>query len=192
MSEHDGIIGKIGKREKLENPARVAELDPAGTLKRVGFRAGQTLCDIGAGSGLFSLAAAKLGAGTVWAADTDADILAELRSRAASLPNLHTLPVNGCAYPVADGSADWALLVTTLHEIDDKPALFSELRRLLAADGAVCLIEFIKARTPMGPPPERRLGAEEAEALFVREGFRREANFVLGDDFYCQVYRPRG
>mgnify|MGYP000721131418 CR=1 FL=1 len=56
MSDHDGIIGKAGKREKLEDPVRVSELDPAGTLERIGFRAGQTLCDIGAGSGLFSLA----------------------------------------------------------------------------------------------------------------------------------------
>ncbi|MGL5174314.1 MAG: class I SAM-dependent methyltransferase, partial [Olsenella sp.] len=100
MSDHDGIIGKAGKREKLEDPARVAELDPAGTLERIGFRAGQTLCDIGAGSGLFSLAAAGMGAKTVWATDTDADILADLKARASSLPNLQTLPIDGDAYPV--------------------------------------------------------------------------------------------
>ena len=189
MTAQDGILDKAEKREKLEHPARVAELDPAGTLRKIGFCAGQTLCDIGAGSGLFSLAAARLGAGTVWAVDTDAAILDEMKARAAALPNLQTVPVQGCAYPLADACADWVLLVTTLHEITDRQALFAQLRRLLAPDGTVCLIEFIKARTPMGPPPAHRLGAAEAEALFAQEGFGRTADFMLGDNFYCQTYR---
>ena len=189
MSDHDGIIGKAGKREKLEDPARVAELDPAGTLERIGFRAGQTLCDIGAGSGLFSLAAAGLGAKTVWATDTDADILADLKARASSLPNLQTLPINRDAYPVPDESADWILLVTTLHEVAEKEVLLYEMRRMLAPDGTVCLIEFIKARTPMGPPPEHRLGAQDVEKLFSREGFDKVSEFQLGENFYCQTYR---
>ena len=189
MSDHDGIIGKAGKREKLEDPVRVSELDPAGTLERIGFRAGQTLCDIGAGSGLFSLAAAGMGAKTVWATDTDADILADLKARASSLPNLQALPIVGDAYPVPDESADWILLVTTLHEVAEKEVLLYEMRRMLAPDGTVCLIEFIKARTPMGPPSEHRLGAQDVEKLFSREGFDKVSEFQLGENFYCQTYR---
>ena len=189
MSDHDGIIGKAGKREKLEDPVRVSELDPAGTLERIGFRAGQTLCDIGAGSGLFSLAAAGLGAKAVWATDTDVDILADLKARASSLPNLQALPIVGDAYPVPDESADWILLVTTLHEVAEKEVLLYEMRRMLAPDGTVCLIEFIKARTPMGPPSEHRLGAQDVEKLFSREGFDKVSEFQLGENFYCQTYR---
>jgi len=88
MHEDNGILGKARKREKLENPARVAELKPEETLRQIGVRPGQTLCDIGAGSGLFSLAAARLGVRTVWALDTDDAILEDLRSRAAAVPNL--------------------------------------------------------------------------------------------------------
>lgn len=191
MGEQNGILGRSGKWEKLENPARAAELDPAGTLRRAGLQSGQTLCDIGAGSGLFTLAAARLTDGTVWAAETDADILARLTARAQKegLSNVLPVPAEGVRYRLPDGCADWALLVTVLHEIAEKDALLDELRRLLKPDGRVCLVEFQKARTPMGPPPEHRLGAGEAAALFPRHGFAPEQQFPLSENFYCQVWK---
>lgn len=188
MQPENGILGKAGKRQKLEQPARVAALNPSATLRKIGFQRGQTLCDIGAGSGLFSIAAAQMGAQHVWAADTDADILDDLKIRAGALTNLQTVPVSGCSYPLPPASADWILLVTTLHEIAEKAALFSELRRLLTPAGSVCLIEFPKAHTAMGPPVEHRLGAQKAEALFTQAGFEKVLDFPLGDTFYCQTY----
>ncbi len=194
MDNNDAVMKKPGKREKLENPARLAELAPAATLARLGLLDGQTVCDIGAGSGIFSLAAAGITGGTVWAADTDGDILSELKSRAMAggFYNLRTLPVAGCAYPIPSESADWALLVTTLHEIAEKDLLFCELRRILRRDGRVCLIEFHKAPTPMGPPPEHRLGAAEAEAYFTAAGFVKADEFSLGENMYCQTYAQKG
>ncbi|MFA6075127.1 MAG: hypothetical protein WCV63_02675 [Negativicutes bacterium] len=44
--------------KKFENPERVAELNPQLTLRAAGFERGMTLCDIGAGTGLFTFAAA--------------------------------------------------------------------------------------------------------------------------------------
>ena len=40
--------------KKFENPERIAELNPRQTLQAVGFKRGMTLCDIGAGTGLFT------------------------------------------------------------------------------------------------------------------------------------------
>lgn len=189
MPEQDGIIGKIGKKEKLENPVRVAELDPVGTLEKIGFHAGETLCDIGAGSGIFSLAAAGMEAEKVWAVDTDEDILTDLKARTAKVPCLVTVPAEGCSYPLEDQSADWVLLVTVLHEIAEKQTLLSEIRRILKTDGTVCLIEFRKMKTPLGRPSENRISEEEAAALFAEAGFRREENYIMGKNFYCQTYR---
>ena len=47
------------KAKKFENPARLDELRPESTLRRAGFSEGMSLCDIGAGTGIFSVAAAK-------------------------------------------------------------------------------------------------------------------------------------
>jgi len=194
MSEQDGVIGRAGKWEKLESPARAAELDPLGTLRRVGLCRGETVCDIGAGSGLFTLAAARLTDSDVWAAETDLEILKRLSVRAKEEGLLHVRPVptDGISYPLPDGCADWALLVTVLHEVSGKSSLLKELHRLVRPGGHVCLIEFQKKRTPMGPPPEHRFGADEAEALFAGNGFLMESEFLLGADFYCQVWRREG
>ena len=193
MEEQNGILGKAGKLEKLENPARVAELAPEATLRRIGLGPDDAVCDVGAGSGLFSLAAARLTRGAVFALDTDAEILGTLARRAAAegLSQLRTVPVSGVAYPLPDGACDLALLVTVLHEISERDALAAELGRLLRPSGRVCLIEFRAESTPMGPPPERRVGAEAARALFARHGFAPEREFLLGSSFYCQVYTRR-
>lgn len=188
MSENHGIIAKAGKREKLENPRRVAELDPQGTLIKIGFQAGQIFCDLGAGSGLFSLAAAKMGAAKVYAVDTDAEILTDLQQRSEGIESLQTVPVNGLPYPMDDACTDWIMAATLFHEISDKQALLAEIQRILKPEGTVCLIDFIKARTPMGPSPEYRFGSQEAEELFRGYGFVKASEFNLGDDFYCQTY----
>ena len=63
---YDSEKNLLGKREnmsnkliKLENAERVEELSPETTLRTVGLRADDVFCDIGAGSGLFALTAAK-------------------------------------------------------------------------------------------------------------------------------------
>lgn len=188
MEEMREKIASEKKRDKLENPARVAELSPAETLRRAGVKKGETLADIGAGSGLFSLAAAGLGA-HVFAADLDGELLADLQARARkSSLDVQTLTVSGCDYPLPAACADWAVLVTVLHEIDDRDGLFRELRRILKPGGRVCLVEFHKRRTPMGPPPEHRIAPEEAGALFSQAGFQPADGFALGDNFYCRIY----
>lgn len=48
------------KISKLENPVRLAELDPAATLIRAGFRENMVLCDIGAGTGIFTFPATQI------------------------------------------------------------------------------------------------------------------------------------
>ena len=42
------------KAKKFENPARLDELSPESTLIRAGLSEGMSLCDIGAGTGIFN------------------------------------------------------------------------------------------------------------------------------------------
>ena len=46
--------------EKLENEQRILELNAGETLMKIGFTEGLNLCDIGAGTGIFSFEAAKI------------------------------------------------------------------------------------------------------------------------------------
>jgi hypothetical protein len=55
--------------DKLENPYRVKELNPTGTLKKIGLGPNDCLCDIGAGAGagIFTVPAARITRNTVYA-----------------------------------------------------------------------------------------------------------------------------
>ena len=52
---------------KFENPIRISELSPKATLIRVGFMEGMKLCDIGAGTGIFSFPATEISSDDIYA-----------------------------------------------------------------------------------------------------------------------------
>jgi len=176
--------------QKLENPERLRELRPEETLKNIGLENGQVLCDIGAGSGIFTLPAAQITSGPVYALDVREDFLQLIQEKAQALGlnNIHTVQVEGTAFDLPDCTADIVLMVTVLHEIPDKPAFLQEIYHILKKNGKAALIEFHPRRTPMGPPPERRMQQEEVETLFSSAGFKPEEEFDLGENFYCKVF----
>ena len=175
---------------KLENPARLAELNPADTLKRIGLKDGDVLCDIGAGSGIFTIPAARITRGTVYAIDLRADmldIIAE-KARTAGLGNVMPLLSDGCSYAVPNGCADIALAVTVLHEVADKAAFLKEVKRLLKPGGRMAVVEFHQRETPIGPPLAHRLSKEDVGTVFADAGFSQQDAFDLGGNFYCMVF----
>jgi len=177
---------------KLENPVRIAELNPEGTLKKIGLRDGQTFCDIGAGSGIFTIPAARITSRTVYAVEISAPMLAVIsdKARAEGLNHIRPILTEGDRYPIDEHSVDIVLMVTVLHEIERKASLLEEIKRLLKADGTAAVIEFHKRETPMGPPVPRRLGQDEAIGIFKAAGFQPYSAFDLGNNFYCQLFKP--
>jgi ubiquinone/menaquinone biosynthesis C-methylase UbiE len=179
------------KQTKLENPVRIAELDPAGTLRRIGIGDHDTLCDIGAGSGIFTIPAAQMTDGDVHALEIDDEMLEVIREKAKKegLKNILAAKVKDGIFPIRDGIVDAAVLVTVLHEIEDKPAFLSEIKRVLKADGRIAIIEFHKMETPMGPPVSHRLGREETAKAMTDAEFLSDIEFDLGENMYCMVFR---
>lgn len=178
------------KYKKFENPVRLAELSPIDTLKRIGLNDGMAVCDIGAGSGVFTLPAAQLTKNTVYALDVNEGALTTIREKALTLglDNIKTVKVSGDRLDLADSTADIVLMVTVLHEIENRPPFVSETARLLKTGGKAAVIEFHKRETPMGPPVWHRIDEDEVMELFAAAGFRAEDRFPLGENFYCQVF----
>lgn len=177
------------KHTKLENPVRLAELNPSLTLEKIGLEQNHVLCDIGAGSGIFTIPAARITRNKVYALEIDEAMLAIIGEKAKTegLANIELIPVRGNTLAIPDQTVDITLLVTVLHEIPDQSNFLQEVSRMSRVRAKVAIIEFHKRETPMGPPVGRRLGKEKVTGLLAANGWQVEKDFDLGDNFYCLV-----
>lgn len=168
---------------KLENPERIAELSPPTTLVRMGLREGGVLCDIGAGTGIFTFAAARMGA-DVYAVEISQQMRAILSAKRQEqrADNVH---IEADVEDVPPASCDIALFCTVLHELADIPGMLAQVKRILRPGGTLAAIEFHKSGTPLGPPEQFRLSAEQLEEIFSRAGFCAKEVFPLGENFYA-------
>lgn len=116
-------------------------------LEKVGLKSGHTVLDFDCGTGEFSVAAAQTVGpkGKVVCMDRQPDNLAYVVQKAEELglDNLKTMVLaGGLPSTLESGSFDFILLFDTLHayrfpSMEERSALFRELRRLLKDDGTL-------------------------------------------------------
>lgn len=176
--------------DKFENPIRVAELNPKSTLIKTGFKEKMTLCDIGAGTGLFSFPATKISSYDIFALEISDSMIELLKNRMVeqNTKNLIVKKVDSTILPLENSSCDMAIMVTVLHEIEDKEHMLNEIKRVLIEKGRLIIIEFHKRKTPMGPSMEHRLSEEYVEEICNGKQLKTIDKFSLGDNFYCAVF----
>ena len=175
--------------KKLENPLRISELNPHNMLIRAGLKQNMTLCDIGAGTGLFTFQAAKITNKDIYALDISDKMLELLKEKIKenNIENIKLKKVISDDLPLDNDSCDMVIMVTVLHEVSDKEKMIKEINRVLKKDGKLMIIEFHKKETPMGPPVEHRLSEEYVESLCLDCGFKDIVKDSLGDNFYSII-----
>jgi ubiquinone/menaquinone biosynthesis C-methylase UbiE len=133
----------------------------------------ETVLDYGAGTGQIALAVATaIPHGRILAADESSEMLTHLEKRLAGIENAQAVLISSNRVPLRDGEADRILAVNLLHEIRGETAL-AEMRRVIAADGILLVIDWERGRPrPPGPPDDRLLySAAEASDELHRAGF---------------------
>ncbi len=175
---------------KLENPIRLIELMPKKTLIEVGLRKGDVFCDIGAGTGVFTIEAAAITHAATYAIDTSEDMLnaVTVKARALGIENINNIKSDGFDYPIDDNSCDFVFMSSVLHEIDNKKALMNEIQRILRDDGKLIIIEFHKKATPLGPQEQHRISINETKEVVENCGFSEISIRNLGENFYLCVF----
>ena len=159
-----------------EDPARDAWQKPEQILDALSLRPGQTVCDVGAGPGYFTLRAARrVGAsGRVFAVDVDPRILDALRERIDRAKVDNVTPVLGLGGDplLPPGACDLILVIDVYHHFPDRAAYLRRLVRALRAGGRLAAVDWHKRATPIGPPQEHRVAREDFLADAARAGLR--------------------
>lgn len=162
--------------ERFESSEREAWQQPARVVAALGLKRGDTVADVGAGTGYFvpHLSEAVGSSGTVFAADVEPDMVVYLRERADSEGLTNVIPVL-CSYDdprLPPASTDLVLFVNTWHHVGDRVDYAKRLRDDVAAGGRLVLVDYGKDEDrPHGPPPEHCLSPEEAIAELEKAGW---------------------
>jgi cyclopropane fatty-acyl-phospholipid synthase-like methyltransferase len=157
----------------FDDPARDAWQMPDRVVSTLGVKAGQSVADIGAGTGYFSVRLARTPAAPkVFAVDIEPNMVGYLRARAQreGLPNI--VPVladaNGSNLPEP---VDAVLIVDTYHHIPNRVEYFTALKARMKPGATLAIIDFRKDAPGDGPPPEFRFTPDQITGELSRAGF---------------------
>jgi ubiquinone/menaquinone biosynthesis C-methylase UbiE len=154
-----------GDLSVFESPERDKKLQIDRVMDMLGIVPGKGVADIGAGSGWFTVRAARrVGAsGTVYAVDINPDAIRYIdgRMRKESLSNVKTILSKSDDPLLPAQSVDAVLLLKTYHEVADPVTLLQHLRAALKPGGRLGVID--KNGTGADHGVSSKIVVEEAE-----------------------------
>jgi len=170
---------------RLDDPARMVWLPPAEVLGALSLRPGDTIADLGAGTGYFSLPLAKaVGTeGKVYAVDAQAEMLAHLRQKLqqGSVSNVELIHAEAESTALPDACCSLVFLANVWHEFADRSAVLDESLRILKHRGRIAIIDWRPDVARENEPPlDHRLDASNAVNELLAAGFHQVANVNVG------------
>ncbi len=179
------------KVAKFENPKRVELLEPKKTLTAIEVTQDSHLLDYGAGTGVFSVPACEMIKGTVYAYDINEEMIGILEDKKVKhgLSNLEIIHGKDQLDIIPSKSLTHIILVTVLHEIDNKAEMFEHFDKLLQPGATVTIIEFQYKETKMGPSLSHRMKEEDITSLFESHKYTLVSGQEPNDVFVRLTYR---
>jgi SAM-dependent methyltransferase len=175
----------------FESKDRDKKLQVQRVMNILGIKEGTHVADIGAGSGWFSIRAAKRvgNTGLVYAVDINPESVAYIdrRTRRDGIPNVHTILSEADDPRLPGNSVDSVLLLKTYHEIAHPVLLLENLRRALRSGARIGIID----RNGKGDDHGVSRDVVIQEAAEAGYQLQEQYDFVKADDEdYFLVFRP--
>jgi 2-polyprenyl-3-methyl-5-hydroxy-6-metoxy-1,4-benzoquinol methylase len=168
---------------RFESSRRDAYQQPEKVLEYIGNVSGETIMDIGSGTGYFSFRLVEAGAKVI-AADVDERFQEYIRIKKDSLGipdsklSLRKIPYDDPG--LQPGEADKVITVNVYHHIGDRSRYFAKVRSGLKPGGALIVIDYFKKDLPVGPPKSMKIGRETIMEELREAGFEKiEINDTL-------------
>jgi predicted methyltransferase len=178
----------------FDDPARAAWQKPRELVAALTLRPGMTVADLGAGTGYFSryLSAAVGEHGSVFAVETEPNLVARLRERAEQEKTANVTPVlasfDDPRLPAR--ALDLVLIVDTYHHLDARLGYLQRLRRVLKPGGRVAIVDWQAQPLPVGPPPEHKIAREDVITEMRAAGYRLSAEPGILPYQYVLIFVP--
>jgi precorrin-6B methylase 2 len=165
----------------LVRESRQREEDCRMMIEALGVRPGQTVCDMGAGNGFYTLELARMVGpeGLVYAVDIQPQMLQMLSRRAAQegLANIRLVLGSPIDPRLPADKIDLVLCVDVYHEFSHPEAMLHRIRESLSDDGRLVLVEF-RGEDPAVPiKPLHKMTKAQVRAELEPAGFRVAREF---------------
>lgn len=181
-----------GSLSIFEDPKRAERLQVDRVMDILGIKEGSNVADVGAGSGFFTVRAAKrVGTGgTIFAVEINKDFLKhiEKRSQAENLPNIRTILGKEDDPLLPEKSVDAVLLLKTYHEVKEPIRLLKKTRMAMRPGARLGIIDR------KGKGDDHGIDRDTVVQETERAGFElvEEHDFVKADNVdYFLVFRVR-
>jgi cyclopropane fatty-acyl-phospholipid synthase-like methyltransferase len=195
------VTAQLGSRpaeewiRTLDGPARVAGMKIDEVVAALKLQPGQTVADIGAGSGLLvaPLATAVGPRGRVYAVEIDAGFFPEIRRRAAAaqVANVETVlgKFTDPALPVK--SIDVAVFHDVIHHVENRAAYLKTLATYLAPAGRIVVIDYEGGMGPHRGEPQLEVTREQLTGWMRDAGFSQVDDVKLFADKYVLAFAKK-
>lgn len=166
--------------------------DPKSTLKKMGISHSTVdIADFGSGYGTFTIPAAEVISGKIYALDIEPSMVRHIEKKAKErnlnnvVPILRDFISNGSG--LSDSSIDFVMFFNILH-LDKPTVLLKEAFRILKPSGKIGVIHWnYNPSTPRGPPMNIRPKPEQIRQWGVSVGFIFEKQFDLKPHHYAVI-----
>ena len=172
--------------------------DPVQNVARLQLREGMHVADFGAGSGFYTLAAARrVGhSGRVYAVEVQKELLDKLQAQALR-EHITTVQViwgdldEPTGTKLADASMDAVIVSNVLFQSEQKDILAGEAYRVLKSGGQVLVVDWSDSYSNLGPHPEAVVAEEAARSYFESAGFVFTESFKAGEHHYGLILKKQ-
>ena len=183
--------------DRLEREERVQGLKIEEVVAGLSLKPGDTVADIGAGTGVFSRPFAKAigSSGTLFAVEVDQDLLDIIGERAAkeNLGNISTVlgEYEDPKLPTRD--LDVAFFHDVLHHIENRQDYLKATASYLNPEGRIVVIDMIRDHPDAGhkDQPEMHISQDEVEAWMKDAGLTLIEEVDLFEDKFFLVFGRR-
>jgi ubiquinone/menaquinone biosynthesis C-methylase UbiE len=168
--------------KRFESKERDEYQQPEKVIAFLGDVSGQTIMDIGAGTGYFSFKLAEAGAKVI-AADVDDRFQNYIKEKKEELSvtdekiELRKIPYD--TPNLANEEVNMVLIVNTYHHIEDRISYFEKVKKGLKPNGKLVVIDFFKKELPIGPPSKMKIERSKVSKELKEAGF---SNIEINDE----------